>query len=113
MRPELQAIVDELLAASEDSREVHLDAVGEAIGARAITTPEIEAIMDALDAAGRKLVGPNGGSGEDRLKTVIATARVLGPELGRKPTVAEIAARSGLGEDEVRHALALAKVMQR
>jgi DNA-directed RNA polymerase sigma subunit (sigma70/sigma32) len=113
VRPELQAIVDELLAASEDSREVHLDAVGEAIGARAITTPEIEAIMDALDAAGRKLVGPSGGAGEDRLKTVIATARVLGPELGRKPTVAEIAARSGLGEDEVRHALALVKVMQR
>ena len=113
MRPELRKIVDDLLAASADSREIHLDAVGEAIGARAITTPEIEAIMDALDAAGRKLVGPQGGDGEARLKTVVATARTLQPELGRKPTVAEIAARSGLTEDDVRHALTLAKVMQR
>lgn len=113
MRPELRKIVDDLLAASADSREVHLDAIGEAIGARAITTSEIEAIIDALEAAGRKLIGPRGGAGEDRLKTVIATARALGPELGRKPTVAEIAARSGLSEEEVRHALALAKVMQR
>lgn len=113
MRPELQTIVEDLLAASADSREIHLDAIGEAIGARAITTPEIEAIMDALDAAGRRIVGPQGGGGEDSLKAVIATARTLGPELGRKPTVAEIAARSGLSEEEVRHALALAKVMQR
>lgn len=113
MRPELQKIVDDLLAASADSREVHLDAIGEAIGARAVSPPEIEAMIDALDAAGRKLVGPQGGAGEDRLKTVIATAKVLGPELGRKPTVAEIAARSGLSDAEVRHALALVKVMQR
>lgn len=113
MRPELQKIVDDLLAASEDTREVQLDAIGEAIGARLVTTPEIEAIIDALDAAGRKLVGPQGGAGEDRLKAVVAAARALGPELGRKPTVAEIAARAGLTEQEVRHALALVKVMQR
>ena len=113
MRPELQKIVDDLLAASNDTREVHLDSIGEAIGARAVTTPEIVAIIDALDAAGRKLVGPQGGAGEDRLKAVIAAARALAPELGRKPTVPEIAARSGLSEQEVRHALALVKVMQR
>jgi hypothetical protein len=113
LRPELQAIVDALLASSADTRQVNLDALGEAIGARAITTPEIEAMIDALDAAGRKLVGPEGGAGEDRLKTVIATARTLGPELGRKPTIPEIAARSGLSDDEVRHALFLVKVMQR
>jgi len=113
LRAELQAIVDTLLAASESSSEIHLDAVGEAIGTRAISTPEIEAIIDALEGAGRKLVGPAGGAGEDRLKTVITTARTLGPELGRKPTVAEIAGRAGLSEDEVRHALFLVKVMQR
>jgi hypothetical protein len=113
VRPELRAIVDALLAASADSREIHLDAIGEAIGARSITTPEIEAIMNALDAAGRRLIGPQGGDGEDRLKTVVATARALAPELGRKPTVAAIAERSGLSQDEVRHALALVKVMQR
>ena len=109
----MQAIADALLVASASTGEVHLDAVGEAIGTRAITTPEIEAILDALEAAGRKVVGPEGGAGEERLKTVIATARALAPELGRKPTVAEIAARSGLSEDDVRHALFLVKVMQR
>ena len=113
MRAELQAIVDALLAASAASGEVQLDAVGEAIGAQAITTPEIEAIIEALDKAGRKLVGPQGGAGEDRLKAVVAAARTLGPTLGRKPTVAEIATHSGLSEAEVRHALALVKVMQR
>jgi len=113
VRAELQAIVDSLLASSVATGEVHLDAVGEAIGARAITTPEIEAIFDALDGAGRKLVGPSGGAGEDRLKTVVATARTLASRLGRKPTIAEIAGESGLSEAAVKHALALLKVMQR
>ena len=113
LRPELQAIVDGLLASSAASGEVQLDALGEAIGAKAITTPEIEAIIDALDKAGRKLVGPSGGTGEDRLKAVVAAARVLAPALGRKPTVAEIATQAGLSEAEVKHALALLKVMQR
>jgi uncharacterized protein YidB (DUF937 family) len=112
VRAELQAIVDALLAASAASGEVQLDAVGEAIGAMAITAPEIEAIIDALDKAGRRLVGPEGGAGEDRLKAVVAAARTLTPALGRKPTVAEIATQSGLSEAEVRHALALVKVMQ-
>lgn len=113
MRAELQSIVDRLLASSAESGEVHLDEVGEAIGARAITTPEIEAMLDAIDAAGRKLVGPSGGAGEDRLKAVVAAARALALTLGRRPTVAEIAAESGLSEAAVKHALALVRVMQR
>ena len=113
LRPALQAILDALLASSAASGEVHLDSVGEAIGAQSITTPEIEAIIDDLDKAGRKLVGPDGGAGEDRLKGVVTAARTLTPALGRKPTVAEIAAHSGLSEADVRHALALVTVMQR
>lgn len=113
MRAELQAIVDALLEASTDAREVTLDAMGEAIGARAITSEEIDAMISALEAAGRKVVAPAGGTGEARLKEVVAAARALGPELGRKPTVAEIAARSGLSAADVHHALALLKVMQR
>jgi succinyl-CoA synthetase alpha subunit len=113
VRAELQSIVVALLAASADAGEVSLDAIGVAIGARAITSVEIDAMISALEAAGRKVVGPEGGAGEARLKEVVAAARALGPELGRKPTVAEIAARSGLSADEVRHALALLKVMQR
>jgi hypothetical protein len=113
LRAELKAIVEALLAASEDAREITLDAIGEAIGTRAITPEEIDAIIRALEAAGRTVSGPAGGDGEARLKAVLTAARELRPELGRAPTVGEIAARSGLGEDQVRHALALAKVMQR
>lgn len=113
MRAELQAIVDALLASSADSREVSLDALGEAIGARAITSEEIDAMIGALEAAGRKIIGPEGGAGEALLKDVVAAARALAPELGRKPTVAEIAAKSGLSAAQVHHALALLKVMQR
>ena len=107
------AIVDALLAASADTREVSLDALGAAIGARAITSVEIDAMLSALEAANRRVVGPEGGAGEAWLKAVVAAARALGPALGRKPTVAEIAARSGLSAAEVHHALALLKVMQR
>jgi hypothetical protein len=113
VRPELKRVLEELLAASAASGEVHLDAVGEAIGARAITTPEIEALLDGLSAAGRTLVSPPGGDGEAHLKAVIAAARALGPALGRRPTAAEIAERAGLPLGAVLHALALVKIMQR
>lgn len=113
LRSELQAIVDALLAASVDTRQIPLDAIGNAIGARAVTAEEIDAIMTALETAGRRVVSPDGGSGEERLKAVVGAARALAPELGRPATVSEIAARARLTPDEVRHALALAKVMQR
>jgi Sigma-70 region 3 len=113
LRSELQAIVEALLAASAASKEVTLDAIGQAIGARAITPVEIDAILAALEAKGRTIAGPEGGAGEDRLKAVVAAARALASELGRPATVAEIASHAGLGVEEVRHALTLLKVMQR
>lgn len=113
MKPELQAVLDALLAESKDTSEVSLDALGEALGTNAISTDDVDEIMRALEGAGRKVIGPEGGGNEDRLKTVVSTARALVTELGRKPTVREIASRSGLAEEDVRHALALARVMQR
>ncbi len=109
----LEESVAALLASSESSREVTLDAIGEAIGTRAVSHDDVDAIMRALEAKGRRVTGPEGGGGEERLRSVLAAARVLVAELGRKPTIAEIAARSGLSEDHVRHALSLARVMQR
>lgn len=113
MKPELRAVLEALLAESEDSSEVSLDALGEALGTHAISTDDVDEIMRALEGAGRKVIGPEGGGGEDRLKMVVTTARALVAELGRKPRIEEIAQRSGLSEDDVRHALALAQVMQR
>lgn len=105
--------MDALLAASASTQEVTLDAIGHAIGARAITPVEIDQMLVVLESNGRAITGPEGGAGEDRLKAVVTAARALAPELGRPASVAEIAARSGLSVEEVRHALTLLKVMQR
>lgn len=113
LRPELQAIVETLLAESAEAREVTLDAIGNAVGARTITSVEIDAMLTALESRGRAITGPVGGSGEERLKAVVAAARALAPQLGRPAKVAEIAARAGLSLEEVRHALTLLKIMQR
>lgn len=113
LRPELQAIVQSLLVASKDSREVTLDAIGEAIGTRAVSSPEIDAMIGALEIKGRKVVGPQGGDGEQQLKKVVLAARELAPVLGRKPTAAEIATHAGLTAEQVRHALELLTIMQR
>jgi hypothetical protein len=113
VKPELEAVLKQLLDASDGDGEVSLDAMGEALGTHAISTDDVDEIMRALETAGRKVIGPEGGGGEDRLKIVVTTARTLVGELGRKPSVAEIASRSHLSEEDVRHALALVKVMQR
>lgn len=113
LRPEIQKIVDQLLEASEPTKELTLDAIGDAIGTKAISPPEIDQLMGALESAGRTVLGPTGGDGEQHLKKVVAAIRPLTSVLGRKPTPQEIAEQSGLSLLEVKHALALAKVMQR
>ena len=113
MSPELEEVVEGLLAASTDSRVVSLDEIGDAIGTRAVTTADIEAILAALEARARRIVGKDTGRGVDNLRAVLAATRALASELGRKPTLDEIVARSGLSRDAVHHALALARVMQR
>jgi Sigma-70 region 3 len=113
MRGEVARVLAVLLASSESSKDVSLDQIGDAIGTIAITAEEIERLIDALEAKGRRVSGPSGGGGESRLKVVIATARALTAELGRKPSPAEIASRTELTETDVRYALALAKVIAR
>lgn len=115
LRTELAAIVERLANAATlaVSTEVALDALGEAIGARSVSSEEIDAMIGALEARGLQVTGPQGGDGEERLRTVVATARSLQIELGRRPTTSEIADRSGLTAVAVRHALSLARVMQR
>ncbi|HEY2734313.1 MAG TPA: sigma-70 domain-containing protein [Polyangiales bacterium] len=113
LRPELRAVVEELLRASEAAREITLDQLGDAIGTLAASYPEIDAMIAALEAEQRKVVSPLGGSGEAHLALVVNAAKELTRELGRRPNVVAIAGRAGLSIEEVKQALVLARIMQR
>ena len=101
-----KAIIAALLA--KFPSDITLDQIGEEIGIRAVTPPQIEAIIDTLEKKGRRVLTPPGGNGEANLKKVLAARRELG-----KASVSDLAAHTGLSEEQIRQALELAKVMQR
>jgi hypothetical protein len=113
LRKELRAIVDRLIATSEASRQVSLDALGQAIGVQSISYAEIDAMISALEARGRRVEAASGGRGEEYLRLVVPAVRSLSSELGRRPSPSEISLRTRLSLEQVRHALLLARIMQR
>jgi len=113
LRPELAQVVDELLRATAEGGTITLDAIGEAIGTRAASAAEIDVMLSMLEGRGRRIESPETGHGEAKLKSVLDAARALRVELGRPPRHDEIAARAGISREDVQHALALARIMQR
>ncbi len=111
--PRLVAVAARLIAESEDSKRVTLDAIGEAIGVVAVSTDDVDTLLTWLERAGREVVGPEGARGVGNLQRVMPAARALATRLGRAPTLAELVAETGLAEQDVRHALALGRVMAR
>ena len=111
--PEIQGAVDALIAATYAGETISIDRIGDALGAMAVGTPEIEWVFAALEAAGRKIGSDEGGRGEANLRIVLIAARTLKQRNGKVPTGREIATETGLPETDVAYALALAKVMQR
>jgi hypothetical protein len=111
--PKLAPALARLLVRSERSKKVTLDEVGEAIGVVVVSTEDVDLLFGALEKAGRAVVGPEGQRGVGHLQRVLPAARALAASLGRPPTRAELAERTGLSEDEVKHALALGQVMGR
>mgnify|MGYP000960666474 CR=1 FL=1 len=109
MREELAAIVKLLSARAE----ITLDELSDAIGEHAVSYDEVDALMHALESRGVRIVGPEGGGGEERLFVVLGVARVLAKELGRRPSVDEISARASMPRELVWRALLLAQVMGR
>lgn len=89
-----------------------LDAVADAIGAAPVTMPDIEAIFDGLEAAGRTVEAERRDP-PAALKQVLATVRSFSAVSGRRPTVPEIAQHSGLSVAEVRFAMLYARVLVR
>lgn len=111
--PRLGRIVAELLATSERSRKVSIDAIGEAFGLSAASSTDVDLVMTALEAKGRSIVAPTGGDGPERLREVLIAAKALQTELGRAPRADEIATRANMPTDRVWRALAFAKVLGR
>ena len=112
LRPALRDVFERLRAAGADAGEVSLDAIGEGLSSMSVSLDEIDALLAALEAAGLRVVGPQGGDGEQQLQRVVDAARALS-QSGSRPTLTAIASRTGLSPDQVRQALALARVMQR
>lgn len=114
MRPELQLILEQLMAASASSREVSLDALGEAIGNRAVSYTDVDSMIAALEAEGYAVTGAQADlRGEQHLGAVIAALRASAGRGRRRPTLPELAEQTGLSVEQVRHALVLARIMQR
>jgi hypothetical protein len=110
---ELEGLLATLLAASAASEELTLDAVGEALGDRPVSSVEIDWLIGALERAGRRLVGGEGRGGLEALRIVLPAARRLSQGTGRAPTVRALTTETGLEEREVRRALLLARTLGR
>jgi hypothetical protein len=113
LRAELTTVIETLIRAGGAKREISLDALGDAIGTRSVSYPEIDAMISALEARGYKVVAPDNPRGEQHLREVVAAARALSNELGRRPNLGEICQRSHLDPEQVKHALMLARIIQR
>lgn len=113
LRAELMEVLNVLLAASDATRRVELDAIGAALGSTSVSTDDIDALMRELEAHGREIAAPSGGGAERNLGGVVAAVRALKVTLARKPTLAEVAAQAELSVEQVLLALALLRVMQR
>ena len=112
VRSSLQRIVQQLLHASSAGGVVTLDAIGDAIGVLAISSTEVDEIIEALEKAGRTVSSP-ARDGVDDLRRVLNAARQLREAHGRAPTVEELASKARLEPAAVRAALMLAEVMGR
>ncbi|MFO0644381.1 MAG: sigma-70 domain-containing protein [Polyangiaceae bacterium] len=116
MRPALTLVLHALLEETRapGARLLSLDRVAEAIGTVAVSADEVEVLVSALEAEGRTVVDADDvRSPKDDLALVLPAARALSKELGRKPTVAELAERTGISAEAVGRALRFAEVMAR
>jgi hypothetical protein len=112
-RPELAAVLARLIADSERTRIVALDAIGTALGTHAVSTEEIDGLFSALEQRGRTIASPVGGAAEGFLKRVVSAARELKRDAPRRLTIEDVALRAGLTRAQVISALALLHIMQR
>jgi hypothetical protein len=102
----LQPLFDALTAAHPDG--LSLDDLGEELLHKPVTFADIEELIAALEAAGLDLEGPGPPAHPDELAAVLVAARALATE-GGKPSIVDIAERTGLSPIAVRRALRLGR----
>lgn len=110
LRADVLAVGQRLVAAGRPV--LSLDEIAEALGAIAIDSDEIDQLFAFLEARGVTVGDPTLGPASAALPKVLASARALRSELGRTPTVAQIAQHSGLDEAATRRALLFAQTLQ-
>jgi hypothetical protein len=110
LSPKLQAIVDAILAAHPDG--LSLNELSEELLTKPVTYADIDEIIGALEDAGVDLDRPDRPAGPEDLSRVLAAARALAAETGRRPTPEEIGTRAGLTAPAVRRALELGRTLK-
>jgi hypothetical protein len=111
MRPELEAVLRQLLSRGE--RVLDLDDVAESLGTIAVSADDVSALFTALEHHGCTIGQPSSPPPSETLRVVLITARALRLERGEVPTASEIAERAGIPLEAVRRALFFARVAQR
>jgi hypothetical protein len=78
-----------------------------------LSNAQIEEVVAGLEARSVPILHEPTASGAEVLKKLLPAARALREELGRKPTVMELATRSGLSESATMHGLLYVRVLSR
>ncbi len=109
LRPELQTILDALLAAHPDG--LTLDDLSDVTWNKPLSYADIDELIGALEEAGVDLDKSEPQPPPEELMKVLAAARALTRETGKRPTVDEIATRAGLTAPTVLRALRLGRAL--
>ena len=107
--PRLQAIFDAIMAAHPQGEGLTLNQLSEELLTKPVTYADIDAIIGALEDAGVDLEAAEPPASPADLARVLAAARALTEENGKRPSPEEIALRTGLSPAAVRRALQLGR----
>jgi hypothetical protein len=103
----VQPVFDALMAAHPEG--LTLDELSEELIYKPLDFAEIEELIGALEMEGIDLEGPGTPASPEDLLAVLGAARAFTTENARRPTVVELAERTGLSPIVVRRALNHAK----
>ena len=105
MRPRVLGFVSALLDRHREAGQIDLNDIDEVIGEDAVSDDEVDFIVERLEAEGLSVGEPPEASALEAMRAVVAAARALSADLGRRPTVDEIASAVGRPPHAVRRAL--------